>query len=121
IASDGQDGYDDLIEQLNWLDEDERMKNIVEYLILNLNETGYLMLTNKEILDFFNIDDSTLERAIEVLQSLDPLGVGARDLAECLLIQARYLYPEEEDLHSVLTDHLEDLANRRWNEITKSL
>src|SRR5690625_3671251 len=121
VSNDDEDIYDYILGQLNWLKIDEEEKVLIEYLILNLNENGYLEMTNEEIKAELNIDDKTLERMITILQSFEPVGIGGRDLAECLLIQAKHYYPDNESVHQIIEDHLEDLANRKWEHICKSL
>src|SRR5699024_9579808 len=49
------------------------------------------------------------------------IGVGARDLKECLLLQAQAYYPDESLVEYVITDHLELLANKKWQEISRLL
>lgn len=121
ISSEDKDAYDHLIDQLKWMKINEREKDIVQYLILNLNESGYLTITDDELQDKLEIDQSTLDEAINVLQSLEPTGVGGRDLADCLLIQASHFYPDEKDVQLIIQNHLEDLANRRWDHICEAL
>ena len=76
-----------LLEQLDEKHYDQSLKPIVEWLIGNLNENGFLEATKEETQAKLSIDDSTWEEALSVLQWLDPAGIGARDLRECLLIQ----------------------------------
>lgn len=121
IASEDGDVYDDLIHQLTWLEIDEEEKKIVEYLILNLSENGYLLLTDEDICSHLDLDLSQVDQAVDILQSLEPIGIGGRSLSECLLIQAKDKYPEDTVLHAIILNHLEDLANRKWDLITKQL
>lgn len=76
-----------LLEQLDEKHYDQSLRPIVEWLIGNLNENGFLEATKEETQAKLSIDDSTWEEALSVLQWLDPAGIGARDLRECLLIQ----------------------------------
>jgi len=75
---------------LSQLDEkkfDPVLRPTVEWLIGNLNENGFLEVSKEEARSKLSIDDSTWEESLSVLQRLDPAGIGARDLRECLLIQ----------------------------------
>ncbi|MEK7393220.1 MAG: RNA polymerase factor sigma-54 [Fibrobacterota bacterium] len=76
-----------LMEQLDEKHFDQSLRPIVEWLIGNLNENGFLEATKEETQAKLSIDESTWEEALSVLQWLDPAGIGARDLRECLLIQ----------------------------------
>lgn len=85
--------YDDLKRQLSMLDLDERIAKIAENIVGNLEDDGYLKRDLFSIADDlafkFNlsVDIEEVEEALEAVQSLDPPGVGARDLQECLLLQ----------------------------------
>jgi len=75
---------------LGQLDEkrfDPALKPVVQWLIGNLNENGFLEGGKEEAQAKLGIDEPTWEEALSVLQRLDPAGIGARDLRECLLIQ----------------------------------
>ncbi len=61
------------------------------------------------------------ESALRVVQSLDPPGVGARDLRECLMIQLSRLGREDTLAHRIVDEHFEDFMNRRWTDIARSL
>lgn len=76
-----------LLDQLDEKHFDPALKPVVVYLIGNLGENGFLDITKEEVLQKLSIDESTWEEALSVLQRLDPAGMGARDLRECLLIQ----------------------------------
>lgn len=98
---------DHLLWQLNLTQLSERDKRLVALLIDDLNEAGYLTQTLDEILamlpEELDVDLEDLQIALKQLQHLEPTGVGARDLAECLLLQLRAL--------PVDTPHL-DLAQK---------
>lgn len=68
--------------------------------------------------------DCTMEEAealLAVIQRMDPAGVGARDLRECILLQLRRLELEDSTAFRIVHDHFEDLLNHRWNEIARAL
>ena len=62
-----------------------------------------------------------MERALDLIQGFDPLGVGARDLRECLLIQARQLDLGGSLVEKIILDHLPDLEKRKYPQIAKAL
>jgi len=81
------------------------------YLVGNIDENGYLKTTAEEAAQALSLPVEDVERAIARVQTLDPLGVGARDLRECLMIQARERGPAFELPLRILADHF-DLFSR---------
>src|SRR6476469_798788 len=75
---------DHLTWQLSMSDASPRIKEIGAFIIGNIDEDGYLRATNEEIAAAGGHDPADVEKAVEAVQSLDPIGVGARDLRECL-------------------------------------
>lgn len=114
IASDEKCMRSNLIEQTQWLDIDEHERSIVHYLIDSLDENGYLSLGEAK-------DREGIARGIALLQQLEPIGVGARNLRECLLLQIKYYHPEEQVAERIVMDHLELLANKKWHNLAKIL
>ncbi|NLJ06616.1 MAG: RNA polymerase factor sigma-54 [Sphingobacteriales bacterium] len=122
--------YDSLLEQLNSFDLDERQLNIAKHLIGMIEEDGYLRRPLKSIsydLAFINnikTDEEELEQILNILQSLDPPGIAARDLRECLLIQLER--KENKDRYTqlairIISDYLNELANKHYDKLTKAL
>jgi RNA polymerase sigma-54 factor len=110
-----------LMRQINMTNLDEEQKEIAAHIVGNLDEDGYLDLPEEEISGALT---STEEKVIETLhfvQNLDPLGVAARDMRECLLIQVRFQNLGGTIVERVITDHLGDLENRRYEHIAKRL
>tara|TARA_R110002073_G_scaffold332426_3_gene518511 strand:- start:952 stop:2409 length:1458 start_codon:yes stop_codon:yes gene_type:complete len=106
----------------------ERDRSIVGLLIDSLDDDGYLMQDLEELFELLpseleiGIDD--LHIALEHLQHLDPSGVGARNLRECLLLQLQVLPKDTAYLELALklvNDHLEVLASRDFSKIKKLL
>lgn len=97
------------------------VKRIVEYLIGNLDERGYLTMSLEDVVKQLKITPEQAQLALEVLQSFEPTGVGARDLKECLLIQMKFLGIDDQVLEHIITDHLKDLADGRLNRIAAKL
>ncbi|SDJ50659.1 RNA polymerase factor sigma-54 [Salimicrobium halophilum] len=104
------DLHQHLQQQATFLPLPEEEKNIVTHLILHLNENGYLEETLDQIAHDYNISECSAERSLSHVQNLDPAGVGARTLKECLLLQASRYYPENEKLSRLISDHLEKTA-----------
>ncbi len=92
-----------------------------EWIIGNLDDDGYLRASLDELSQQSGIADRDMERALDLIQGCDPLGVGARDLRECLLIQARQLDLGGSLVEKIILDHLPDLEKRKYPQIAKAL
>jgi len=112
---------DYLFDQYSLLETPPELDEVAENIIYNIDDDGYLQYSLEEIVESMD-GRATLEqaeRALKIIQSLDPPGVGARNLAECLLLQMR----DDPDDHSfareLITNHLEDLYMNRIPKIAK--
>jgi len=100
-----------LLWQLSLTDTEPRVAQAAETVIGNLNEDGYLTADLEEIAEPASLSKEEAERGLRLVQEFDPLGVGARDLKECLLIQLRDLHGDHELTCRIVSDHLEDLQD----------
>ncbi|MBD7986060.1 RNA polymerase factor sigma-54 [Sporosarcina sp. Sa2YVA2] len=105
-----------LFEQAKLLCSEDNEQQLLFYLIHNLNDSGYLCLTDKE-----PFDETTIEKGVHLLQQIGPIGIGARSLKECLLLQITYNHPEETSAKIIIEQYLEFLADRKWNEIARAM
>jgi len=119
VASNDQNMFDNLLEQVQWLSISEQQKELLQYLVLNLDENAYLPLSISDIAQHLAISEEKVEEGIRLLQQLEPVGVGARSLSECLLLQVNYYYPEETLAAQIIENHLEELAHKKWKDLTK--
>lgn len=105
--------------QLSRLDDEER--GIAEYIIESIDDNGYLYIPIEEIATIFVITSNKAEEILEVVQGFEPVGVGARNLQECLKIQleARGAYSEE--LEILINNHMEDLAENKMALVAKEM
>ena len=112
---------DHLHEQLTLYDLTNEQRAAADRVIYNLDANGYLQLPLEELVDPEGPDGqlADLTKALEVVQSMDPRGVGARSLRECLLLQIEGRSPEEARLRTIVDNHLEDLAANRLPVIEK--
>jgi len=118
-----------LASQLNLLDLSEQEEAIAQNIVYNLDNNGYLQYPLEEIVASMAIDTTVFdaERVLHRVQALDPPGVGARDLRECLLLQlahgAEDELPETHDRYELerilILNHLEDLQYNRLPKIVK--
>ncbi|HTY13787.1 MAG TPA: RNA polymerase factor sigma-54 [Candidatus Omnitrophota bacterium] len=117
-----------LTEQLRLVELTEEEVKIGEYLLSFIDGRGYLNDYEKakaEIAEKFKADAAVADKLLEVVQSFEPEGVGARDLKECLLIQLREMqfdnFELEELIGQIISDHLEDLGNREFKKIAEAV
>ena len=96
-------------------------KSLLVILIFDLDERGYLTSSLEELAQRENLPIKGLESALEALQNMDPLGVGARNIKECLFIQARYLEEDTKDMVLIINNHLENLQNKNYQDISSQL
>ena len=112
---------DHLMEQLRFMDFMPRRRDICEAIINNLARDGRLCAPLEEIVASLD-DPPALEeaaKALRVVQSLDPAGVGARDLRECLLLQLDPNDPDCELERTLIRNHLADIRANRYPKIAR--
>ena len=112
---------DHLTWQLSMSDASPTVKEIGAFIIGNIDEDGYLRATNDEIAAAGGYDPKDVERAVEAVQSLDPIGVGARDLRECLLLQLLFLEIDVPLVETIIRDHWEMFMQRHFVQLAKVL
>jgi len=110
-----------LIEQLNSSDLSEADTTIAELIIGNIDDAGFLQATPEEIAGNTGMEVADLQRILEFVQTFHPVGVGSRDLRECLLIQLRRLSKEQSLEYRMVDRHIDDLGKRRFPEIARRL
>ncbi len=111
-----------LLDQLRLLSRPESDLQIGEYIINSLDDRGFLEMRVEEIAEKLGIDPDEVERVLrEAVQTLDPPGVGARDLRECLLIQLRHVGREVSLAWRIVESHMDDLERHRFQQIVKAL
>lgn len=93
--------HQDLINQLNTFILSDEDREIAEFLVGSIEDSGYIRRTIQDIVDDMAFtqgiytDEKTVERVLTVVQQLEPSGLGARDLQECLLIQLKHKTPTD--------------------------
>lgn len=108
-----------LLEQLRSADLSKADKQLGELLIGNIDDVGFLTTTPEEISRNTGLEAEDLARVLEIVQTFHPIGVGARDLRECLLIQIKRLGKESSLEWKIVASHLEDLGKKRYPEIAR--
>jgi RNA polymerase sigma-54 factor len=112
---------DHLTWQLSMSDASPLIKEIGAFIIGNIDEDGYLRATNEEIAAAGNWDLKDVDTAVAAVQSLDPIGVGARDLRECLLLQLAFLEIENPLVEIIIRDHWDMFMQRHFVQLAKIL
>jgi len=93
--------HQDLINQLNTFILTDEQRSIAEFLVGSIDDDGYLRRNVQDIVDDMAFtqaiytDEKTVEKIVHIIHELEPSGVGARDLQECLLLQLKHKTPTE--------------------------
>jgi RNA polymerase sigma-54 factor len=138
VTVDTRDLSDHLRDQIALLDLDPRQMLLAEEFIGNINEDGYLACPVDDIRHSINdvvlkaaeaterdpdeipvYTEEEVGRMLETVQGLDPAGVGARDLRECLMLQLKDAGLEQSVPYRLVRDCFDELINHRWSEISK--
>ncbi len=106
-----------LLDQASWTCSDA-LCPVVNYVVGYLDEDGYLRATMEELLESKRFSQGQIEEAIAAIQAMEPAGVGARDLSQCLLLQ---LPPEDTVAREIAANHLDTLAKGRLPHLAKEL
>jgi RNA polymerase sigma-54 factor len=99
----------------------EGVRDAAFSIIGNLDDNGYLISTLEEIAASDDLKIEDLQAALKMVQSLDPAGVGARDMRECLLLQIDARNGRGGVAWRIVSDHLKLLETRQYKEIAKQL
>lgn len=116
-VSEGTDLYDHLTWQLRFSDASDEVREAAEVVIGNIDENGYLKATEEEIAQYEGCSAEAAREAISLVQTFDPVGVGARDLKECLLLQLPPLNLEGTLVEDLIRNHLEDIEKRKFQQL----
>ncbi len=119
--SSGSTLADHLMWQLSVQVDDGLMREIGTAIIGNLDDDGYLVASVDEIAQMGRWSEVDVERTLALVQTFDPIGVAARDLQECLLLQLRHLGLENTPTERIVADHLRLLQNHQVPELAKRL
>lgn len=110
-----------LMEQIIELNQGNNLKSACKYIVENIDGRGYLDITLEDVQKELGITKEIAERALELVQSLEPHGIGARDIKECLNIQLKAKDMKDENLFIIVDKYLEMMAENKYNIIAKEL
>ncbi|MGI6206020.1 MAG: RNA polymerase factor sigma-54 [Anaerovoracaceae bacterium] len=106
--------------QLEFTEAPYIVKAVADYIIQTLDENGYMTLEPSEIAKELCVDDDTVKKALDVVHSFDPAGVGAGNLNECLGLQLKAIDKYDSIYQEILDYHMEDVARNRLSAVAKS-
>ncbi len=112
---------DHLMVQLGVSVKSNKEKRIGEFIIESLDNKGYLGCSVQDISLLINEDVVEVERVLRLIQTFDPIGVGARNLSECLMIQLKEKGIQDKNAYIITENYLEDIAANRIQKIAKDL
>ncbi len=120
ILASKSDLQDHLIWQLQMSDLSEEERKIGALIIGNLDKDGYLKATVEELAEDAGVDPEHIERVLKRIQEFDPVGVAARDLRECLLIQIDHLGITDPLVKELVSKHLHQVELHNYQQIAKA-
>ncbi|MCP3965796.1 MAG: RNA polymerase factor sigma-54 [Lentisphaerae bacterium] len=110
-----------LLEQLRFADTDRKTAEIAETVIGSIDNSGYLKTHPADIAMATASNMEDVAKAVKLVQSFEPAGIGARDLKQCLLLQLNRSTPNNRMLKELINEHLEDLGRNRLPQIAKAM
>jgi RNA polymerase sigma-54 factor len=110
-----------LLEQLNTAEVSKSQREAAELIVGNIDELGFLQSSLEEISQNTTHSVQELQQMLDLVQTFHPVGVGARDLKDCLLIQLRRLGKQDSLEYQIVNGFLEDLGRRRFPEVARRL
>ena len=112
---------DHLLNQLHLFVNSDEERKIGEVIIANIDDNGYLKSSIEEIVNFTLVTPQEVEKVLSLVQTFDPIGVGARDLRECLLLQIKAKGEENSLTGQIIDKYLPNLEKKRFEFIAKKL
>ncbi len=110
-----------LLDQLRFADLDEEDHKLGELLIGSINDDGYLAQGPEELAENSGHQPPRVYRVLEVIRDFDPVGVAARDLRECLLLQLERVGQGDSLAAELVDQHLDQLGAHKYEDIARAL
>lgn len=121
LMTKGKSLEDYLYSQLGVLKLSKKQKRIAEYLIGNINSSGYLTVSVEQGSNDLKVSEKEVRDTIALIQSFDPPGIAARDLAECLTLQLKHKGIEDPAAYIIVKEHLKQIAAGSMNKVSQAL
>lgn len=112
--------FDHLIKQIHLNYRDTYLRQLVLFLVEYIDVNGYLTITIEETVEKTGASSIQILDALTLLQMLEPVGVGARSLSECLMLQIEKDQQAPNMAYIIIEEYFEELANRKWSIIEKA-
>lgn len=112
---------EDFAKQLALTFRDKESRRIGEFILGTLDESGYLESSPAEIAETLKVAPERVEKILKIIQHLEPPGIGAQSLRECLLIQLEHVGEKESLAYRVVEKTLSDLGKKRYGPIAKAM
>ena len=114
--------FDDyLLQQLAMMDLSRAVARAARAIVGSLDDDGFFCVSLEEISQIAGVDSASALQGLEIVQQLDPPGVGARTLAEALRLQMEYLGIEEPLLLRIIDEHLDDVAASHFRKVARAM
>lgn len=113
--------FDHLMWQIRNSGFNDEEQNLAGILVSYIDDDGYIKVPLEQIAEDEGVNKDDLESVLPFVQEFDPPGVGARDLQECLLIQAKHMQEDTRDFVTLITNHLKDLEKKNYEGIAKAM
>ncbi len=110
-----------LVNQLQYYKIDGEQRRIASFIILNVDENGYLQETNEELASLLSVCIEEVNSCMELVQSLEPAGVGARNIQECLSIQLKRLQKRSALAEMIVDEHFAYFVKKDWRKLANVL
>lgn len=107
--------------QLSMIKMAPEERKLGELIIGNLTDDGYLNANLDELAKEAGVDLEDAPEVLKIIHNFDPVGVGSRNLQECLLIQARFMNPRQPLVEKIIESHISDLERKNYGAIAKAL
>ena len=110
-----------LLNQIQYYKIDEEERKVASFIIMNMDGNGYLQETNEELAELLSAPIHVVDRSVELVQSLEPAGVGARNIQECLTLQLKRLQRRNGLAEEVVEDHFAYFVKKDWRKLVQVL
>jgi len=117
----GESLQNHLLKQLGLFITDTKKRHIGESIIGNIDDNGYLKIPIEELAVSNNVPAEQISEVLNIIQTFNPIGVGARDLKECLLIQMDRLGKKDKLIRKIIEEHLDLIGGHKYAEIASLL
>ncbi|EEM03256.1 RNA polymerase sigma-54 factor [Bacillus pseudomycoides] len=106
-----------LLDQIQYYKIDEEQRKAASFIIMNMDENGYLQETNEELAELLAAHIDVVDCSMELVQSLEPAGVGARNIQECLSLQLKRLQKRDELAEMIVDEHFVYFVKKDWRKL----